>query len=113
MGLGDPRLLPDKYIPGLIRWIKAGIEPGSFVQACLTNNLFKAVGHGDQVSLMAIEFMMGWLAAYAPDPCWGSPEKYAAWKERGGMPEWDLESWSDGNDTRKLPAGTSESLRQA
>lgn len=102
MALGDPRLLPDKYIPGLIRWIKDGIEPGHFIRACLKNDLLMAIGRADQTSLMSIEFLIGWLAAYAPDPCWGSEEKYEAWKSRGGMPEWDLESWSGGADTRRL-----------
>lgn len=104
MALGDPRLVPDKYIPGLVRWIKDGIEPGHFLQACLKNDLAQAVGYGDQTSLMSVEFILGWIAAYAPQPCWGSPENYEEWKERGGMPEWNLESWSCGEDTRDIPA---------
>lgn len=90
MALGDPRLMPAKYVPGLERWIKEGIEPGGFLQAVLKNDLFNAIAKADQVSQMALEFICGWLSCHAPAPCFGSEKNYKEWLKRGGMPEWNF-----------------------
>ena len=99
MALGDPRLLPVKYVEALTLWIKDGIEPGGFVKACLKNDLFDAIARADQTSLMIFDSLCGWLSKHAPAPCFGSKKNYDAWEKRGGMPNWKINY-----DTDDVPA---------
>lgn len=71
--------IPADMAPSLEAWIQNGEMPGSFLSAVLCNDLLNAVGHADAVNLPALPAYVGYLYNEAPGPCWGSPEKVAAW----------------------------------
>lgn len=77
---------PDTFVPehirdGIKRYIEHGIRPGSFVTAVIQNDLRKAVGQADHVSLMSLPSIVGWFYVYAPALCCGAPERMEMWTE--------------------------------
>lgn len=85
----DWSLIPEHMIGGLRRYIENGIEPGSFLEAVLCNDLKGAVGRADQTNKHRLHDYIMFLYNFAPSSCWGSPEKYTAWVEQCGL------NWSD------------------
>ncbi len=81
----------------VLRYINDGWQPGGFLTAVLSNNLRDAFGRADAENFATLGDLVGWLYNHAPSPCWGSPEKVAAWLAQepsyvaGGMPviTWD------------------------
>jgi hypothetical protein len=81
--------LPKWARPGLDRYLRQGIEPGSGLRAILENNLQQAMarccpyaggaGANDASDVWWIVF---YLYNEAPGPSWGSPEKVKAWLAR-------------------------------
>lgn len=75
----------DHLLEGLRLYVDRGVVPGSFLTACIDNNLSDAVARADAISALALVDVVRWLYNDAPSPCWGSPEKRAAWIKRGGL----------------------------
>lgn len=62
------------------RYIRHHITPGSFLRACLENDLLHAACRADSHErLLQLPTVMRWLYCQAPDDCWGSPAKVKAW----------------------------------
>jgi hypothetical protein len=64
---------------GLVRYVVDGLLPGGFLQACLCVNLIEVARRGDPNSLLSLPGVIAFLEHYAPEDCWGSREKVAAW----------------------------------
>lgn len=62
-----------------------GIPTGDFLSAVLTNDLLRAVHHGDYENLRDLVEIVRYLYNDFPADCWGSKEKVKAWIERGGL----------------------------
>lgn len=71
--------VPDHIHEGLIAYIVEGRVPGSFLAAVLSNDLKNAVAFADDENRCALPQIIRWLYNEAPNPCWGSPEKFGAW----------------------------------
>ena len=71
--------LPATLQQGLLRYLDHGIEPGHFLTAVITNNLFEAVGRADNQSLVALPDIVKFIT---PHSCWGSKEKMAKYQKR-------------------------------
>jgi hypothetical protein len=79
-------LVPPHMHDAVVMWIERG-EPrpdlmGSFFRALLSNDLMEAFGHADAENARAMQGWAMFLYNYAPAPCFGSPEKVAAWYAR-------------------------------
>lgn len=61
-------------------WIEHKIEPGSFMQAVLKNNLSKACSQADDMNKNLLWEWCFLLYNYAPYSCWGNEENYENWK---------------------------------
>lgn len=72
-------LLPAHMLNGLRLYINHRIEPGSFLEAVLQNNLKEAVGRADHINKRYLGNYIEFLYNYAPAQCWGSVEKYNKW----------------------------------
>lgn len=62
-----------------------GIPTGDFLSAVLTNDLLRAVHHGDYENLRDLVEIVRYLYNDFPIDCWGSKEKVKAWIEKGGV----------------------------
>jgi hypothetical protein len=81
----DWSLIPDYMIGGLRSYIEYGIEPGSFLSAVLCNDLRGACECADHVNRHRLFEYVQFLYSYAPSACWGSPKRYEAWMDEGGI----------------------------
>jgi hypothetical protein len=78
-------MLPDHMRGSILRWIENGTAPGHFLTAVLCNDLREAFGRADEENTAAMKRWMIYLYNYAPTGCWGSPERFAAWQDGGGL----------------------------
>lgn len=74
-------MVPLGLAEGLEAYIEEGQEPGGFLYAVLTNDLFEAVGRADRVNRLALTAIVEWVYNEAPSTCWGSKERVKAWME--------------------------------
>lgn len=72
--------VPEHTRDGIIRWIEFGIEPGSFLTAVIQNDLKNSFGQADQYNAEALQTIVAWFYNHAPEPCWGSVDKFKDWK---------------------------------
>lgn len=63
----------------LERYIEHGVPTGSFLRALLENNLRESCWRADKANRLLLWEYVCWLHHYAPQDCWGSPEKVKAW----------------------------------
>lgn len=76
--------VPAALRAGLIRYVDERIRPGAFLCAAIANDLSEAVcrfNASGENTLAELKAVVNWLYNEAPGPCWGSPEKMAAWLE--------------------------------
>lgn len=66
-------------------YFERGIPQGSFFTAVLENDLRGAIGAADQYNRRLLFDWVAWLYWEAPSESWGSPEKVAAWIDKGGL----------------------------
>jgi hypothetical protein len=72
---------PAKYmIHGLQLYIEQGIQPGSFLQAVLANDLTKAATRADSANSELLREWALFLLNELPENCWGSWETVRNWK---------------------------------
>lgn len=74
----------EHMINGLRLYVEQGIEPGSFMQALLGNDLRGAVARADAVNIARIPHWVVWMENNLPGGCWGSTENLHNWIRRGG-----------------------------
>ena len=56
-------------------YVEKGWEPGSFVRACLENNLRDAIGRADFENQECLKDIVCYLVWCIPAKVWGSPER--------------------------------------
>lgn len=66
-------------VPGLIRYIEAGVAPGAFMLGVLRNDLMEACRQADDINQRLLFDWALWLHNYAPPGCYGSREKVDNW----------------------------------
>jgi len=71
--------IPEYMIGGLYRYIVHHIEPGSFLRAVISNDLFDALGRADSTNSNLLKNYAQFLYNEAPSSCWGSRETYDGW----------------------------------
>ncbi len=77
--------IPDGMHEAIHFWVMYGRQPGDFLTAVLTNDLFGAVRRGDDQNAAALQGWVRLLYNYCPIFCYGSPEKVAAWAAHRGL----------------------------
>ena len=74
--------IPERMIPGMMRWVKLGSVPGDFLCAVIKNNLRDAIHTADDENLLLLEAYVKWFYNWAPYDCWGSTKMFKKWKKR-------------------------------
>lgn len=89
----DYGLIERRHLEALLRYIgPRSLVPGDFLRCVLSNDLSGAVSRADLGSQQALVAIVTWLYNRAPEACWGSPEKVAAWR---GLSDRDFEEWRE------------------
>lgn len=79
-------LIPNHMHEGLRAYCENHRQVGSFLEAVLSNDLYKAVTKADTLNKSALANYVIWLRTYAPSESFGSEEAYEAWTAQYVMP---------------------------
>jgi len=71
--------MPASLQGGLTRYLELGILPGSFLTACLENDLRQAFARADSNNLALVPNIIAYFEENLPSEAWGSREKVTAW----------------------------------
>ena len=71
--------LPESVRGCLKRYIEDKIQPGGFVTAVLSNDLFGAFGAADHINRPLVGDIVAWIYNNAPMGCWGSRKRVREW----------------------------------
>ena len=85
------KLIPPHMWGAVRRYVNQGISPGSFMTAVLENNLTQAFCRADDINTQYMRNWADFVYNHMPSNCHGTPEKVAAWLERGGLHGMQLE----------------------
>jgi hypothetical protein len=77
--------IPGHMHEAIHRWVMFGYQPGDFLTALLSNDLFKAASHADDQNAAALIAWVRFLYNYCPMGCYRSPAKVAAWAAHRGL----------------------------
>jgi len=78
-------MLPSHMREGMTSYIQSGLEPGGFLTAVLSNDLYLACSQADHINKYVIPDYIEYLVNYAPLDCWGSEKQVRAWIEHRGL----------------------------
>lgn len=81
----DYSRLPHHMQDGMRRYIESGIQPGQFLTAVLSNDLFGALKRADDTNINALPDYGRFLYNNAPCGCYGSAQHVRDWISHGGM----------------------------
>ena len=79
--------VPSGLHDGLIRYIAYRIPTGAFLRSILENNLKVAVCLADPINQTHLTNIIGFLEHWAPEECWGSPERVTEWLRNRPIPK--------------------------
>lgn len=79
------RGIPDYMIKGLVAHIMCGATTGDFLTAIFSNDLMEAVVRADDVNGALLRSYAIFLYNDCEPACYGSAEKVAKWRKRGGQ----------------------------
>lgn len=71
--------LPAHLQAGIRAYIEDHQSVGGFLTAVLSNDLQGACSRADGVNRYRLWDIVRWLHNYAPEQCWGSPERVNEW----------------------------------
>lgn len=75
-------MIPDSTMVSLEMYAQDGYQPGSFLTAVLSNDLFGAVAHGDNENLVALPELVRYIFNNLPSGIVGSKERVRLWIEK-------------------------------
>jgi hypothetical protein len=78
---GEYATLNPLLVETLINWVCHKLEPGGFVTAVLTNNLFDAVGRADSHNKGQLPLIVSFIYNHLPSGSFGSPEVMEQWRD--------------------------------
>lgn len=74
--------IPEHMMESIRRYVDHGIKPGSFLEAVICNNLYKAIAHADSVNIHQLPAYAAYFYNETPFFCWGSRERMVEWMAR-------------------------------
>lgn len=82
---GHAQNLPDHMLPGLLRYLLLGVQPGEFLSALLQLDVIRAARKADEFNRVMLAVWLTVLDEIMPREAWGDTERFAAWVKRGGL----------------------------
>lgn len=80
---GEYDQIPARMRVALVNWVDHGQVPGDFLQAVIRNDLRNAVLRADQENLLLLPLYLHWFYWEAPLGCYGGPEAFNTWANKG------------------------------
>ena len=80
----DARLIQARFRESLDAYVQHRYQPGGFLTAVLSNDLFEAFGRGDAAAIVNLPHIVSYIYNELPSGCHGSPERVRAWLREGG-----------------------------
>ena len=77
--------LPETSQGALMRYLEHGVRPGSFIEAILTNNLYKALAYADSVNKDLLQEHAYAVVRHFPNESCGSRESFVNWMRENGL----------------------------
>lgn len=77
--------VPQHTLDSISRYVMEGSQPGHFVTAVITNDLFEAFSRADPDNRTAMHNIIKFLYNETPGSCWGSKEKMVEWIKHHGL----------------------------
>jgi len=78
--------IPQHFIEAFARYVDHHIKPGSFLTACLQNDLREAFGQADIHSRYMLFDIVSYMYNEIPCQCWGSKEAVTEWLKKRKVP---------------------------
>jgi len=66
----------------MFNYLVWGWEPGSFLTAVLTNDLYSAAARADTENVNRLAYVAKWVTHALPGVCYGSPEIIQEWQQK-------------------------------
>jgi hypothetical protein len=63
---GEYEIIPEMTRGSIMRYVEHGIQPGGFLTAVLSNDLYNATGRADRENLAALPAIVRWFANNCP-----------------------------------------------
>ena len=76
-------MIPIRFVIGLLNYSIHRMRVGSFLTACLENNLHQALSRADQQAQLIIPVIMQFIFQELPSDCWGNSVRVKEWLEEG------------------------------
>jgi hypothetical protein len=77
--------LDGHIIQSLLLYKYAGIKPGGFLEAVLSNNLEEAFGRADFINVRRVDVIVKFIVNDMPYGCHGSAENFKYWVTNNGL----------------------------
>jgi len=77
------RLVPEHLRVACRAYVEEKRPTGHFLLAVLTNNLYEAIGRGDDASLAGLKGIIQWFYNYTPGNCHGTLARVTEWLKIG------------------------------
>ncbi len=74
--------VPEHVLPGLVRYVENGYEPGGFLRAVIVNDLADACRRADDLCGPALQDIVRFLYNVFPGGIWGHRNRYTGWLKR-------------------------------
>jgi hypothetical protein len=88
--------IPEIALQTLLDYVEFGLDPGDFMEAFLSNDLFDALARADKEMLPAFKELFWFIHNRLPASCNGSREKVREWKRARREARWAVEEKLDG-----------------
>jgi len=77
--------IPERTKDTIKSFVLYGRPGGSFLEAVLMNDLFRAMALADEENKEALEDIVKLVYNHCPSPCWGNNGQYEEWLAKGGL----------------------------
>jgi hypothetical protein len=84
--------IPAITLHGIQQYVASGMPGGHFLERLLTNDLYGVFNYADAENWAALGHTLAYLQTIRQD-CFGTKEKYAAWREKKRL---DRLKWEEG-----------------
>jgi hypothetical protein len=74
-------MVPEHTVHALQLYAQERLQPGGFLTAVLSNDLFLAVDRADYENFQALSAIVVYIYNRLPRAAWGSPERVSTWLE--------------------------------
>ena len=71
--------VPDHTQEAIVNYLIHGLQPGGFLTAILTGDVYRATQTADTANRRMLWAICKWVMDNAPCGSWGSPEAFTAW----------------------------------